>query len=179
MTLEFFYTLFQMRIHMGTLTTFANRSRSAFVRRKFLVVAIAFVMTACGGRGEPEPASPSNTGGTSGSGGGGGGGGSGTFTATLEWEAPTTNVDQSCLTNLAGYTVTYGNASGATNYQESIPLGSLACVNTSTVTACGTVQTCTYTVRGLSSGQWYFKATTYNTDLISGAASNEAALTIN
>lgn len=153
---------------METLTTFASRSRSAFVRRKFFIVAIAFVMTACGGRGEPA-AFPSNT----------GGGGSGTFTATLEWEAPTTNVDQSCFTNLAGYTVTYGNASGATNYQESIPLGSLACVNTSTVTACGTVQTCTYTVRGLSSGQWYFKATTYNTDLISSAASNEAALTIN
>ena len=150
---------------METLTTFASRSRSAFVRRKFLIVAIAFVMTACGGRVEPES--------------GGGGGGSGTFTATLEWEAPTTNMDQSCLTNLAGYTLTYGNASGATNYQESIPLSSLACVNTNTVTACGTVQTCTHTVRGLSSGQWYFKATTYNTNLIFGAASNEAALTIN
>ena len=156
---------------METLTTFANRSRSAFVRRKFLIVAIALVMAACGGRGEPEWASPSNT--------GGGGGGSGTFAATLAWEAPTTNVDQSCLTNLAGYTVTYGNASGATNYQESIPLSTLACVNTSTVTACGTVQTCTHTVRGLSSGQWYFRTTSYNTDLISGAPSNEAALTIN
>ena len=150
---------------METLTTFASRLRSAFVRREFFIVSIALVMTACGGRGEPQ--------------GGGGGSGSGTFTATLEWEAPTTNMDQSCLTNLAGYTLTYGNASGATSHQESIPLSSLACVNTNTVTACGTVQTCTYTVRGLSSGQWYFKATTYNTGLIFGAASNEAALTIN
>ena len=88
-------------------------------------------------------------------------------------------MDQSCLANLAGYTVTYGNAPGSTSHSESIPLGSLSCVNTNTVTACGTVQSCTYTVRGLSSGQWYFKATAYNTDSTSGPASNEAALTIN
>lgn len=156
---------------MEILTTFESRSRPALVRRNFFIVAIAFVMTACG-RGEPQSASwPS--------GGGGGAGGSGTSTATLKWEAPTTNADQSCLTNLAGYTVTYGNASGATTYQKSIPLSSLACVNTNAVTACGTVQTCTYTVSGLSPGQWYFRATAYNTDSVSGAASNEAALTIN
>lgn len=160
---------------METLTTFSGRPLSVLVRRKVAIVASALVMAACGGHGETESASPSNTG----SGGGGSGSGSGTFTATLKWEAPTTNVDQSCLTNLAGYTVTYGNASGATSHQESIPLSSLACVNTNTATACGTVQTCIYTVRGLSSGQWYFRATSYNTDLISGAASNEATLTVN
>ena len=163
---------------MDALTRQAGRLRLASLRNAFFVVAVAIVITACGGEGGGT-SSDWNTYTVGGPPGRGGGGGGGTFTATLEWESPTTNGDQSCLTNLAGYTVTYGNIPGATTYQESIPVSNLACVSTSTVTACGTVQTCTYTVRGLSSGQWYFTATTYNTDLIFGPASNEAALTIN
>ena len=143
-----------------------------------LFLAFALVTTGCG-----QSYSASGTGNTNlvGGlpGGGGGGGGTGNSTATLEWDSPTTNVDQSCLTNLAGYVVTYGNTPGATTYQEIIPVSSLSCTNTATITACGTVQTCSYTVRGLSPGQWYFTAATYNSDLVSGPGSNEAVVTVN
>ena len=156
---------------MDPFTTYASSLRFATLRGAFFAVAAALVMTACGGGA---------AGGNPGNGAeGGGGSGLGAFTATLEWESPTTNVDQSCLTNLAGYNVAYGNMPGAATYQKAIPINSLACGNTSTVTACGTVQTCKYTIGGLTSGQWYFTATSYNTDLVSGPASNEAAFTIN
>ena len=115
--------------------------------------------------------------------GGGGGGGSapptGSSQVALDWESPTTNVDQTCLTNLSGYVVSYGTSPGTYTYQETIPVSSLTCTNTSTVTACGTVQTCAHTVVGLSQGQWYFSAAAYNADLVTSPTSNEATVTIN
>jgi hypothetical protein len=114
--------------------------------------------------------------------GGGGGGGSpptGSSQVALDWDSPTTNVDQTCLTNLSGYVISYGTSPGTYTYQETVPVSSLTCTNTSTVTACGTVQTCTHTVVGLSQGQWYFSAAAYNADLVTSPASNEATITIN
>ena len=70
------------------------------------------LLTACGGGG-------------SGSGGGGGGdngnsgtGGSGNGTATLSWMPPIENTDGSQLSNLAGYSISYGTSAG--NYTETI-----------------------------------------------------------
>ena len=105
----------------------------------------------------------------------------GSANVALDWDSPTANVDQSCLTNLSGFVISYGTSPGSYSVSERIPVGSvgLTCTNTSTVTACGTVQTCTYTVRGLSLGQWYFSATAYNTDLVTSPASNETSVTLN
>lgn len=61
-------------------------------------------------------------------------------TAALAWTAPTTRVDGSPLTDLAGYAVEYGRSSGA--------LDQLITVNDASAT--------TYTVQGLESGVWYF-----------------------
>jgi hypothetical protein len=60
--------------------------------------------------------------------------------ATLDWTAPTENVDGTALTNLAGYKVYYGTSAG--NLNESVS------VNNPGLT--------TYTVSNLSSGTWYF-----------------------
>jgi len=105
----------------------------------------------------------------------------GSASVALDWDSPTTNVNQSCLTNLSGYVISYGTSPGVYSVRETIPIGSvgLTCGNPSTVTACGTVQTCTYTVRGLSLGQWYFSTAAYNTDLVTSPASNEASVTLN
>ena len=61
---------------------------------------------------------------------------------TLAWDPPTENADGSPLTDLAGYKVYYGTTSGT--YTESIDVGN---------------QT-THTVPDLSTGQYYFFATT-------------------
>ena len=105
----------------------------------------------------------------------------GSASVALDWDSPTTNVDQSCLTNLSGYVISYGTSPGVYSVSETIPIGSvgLTCGNPSTTTACGTVQTCTYTVRGLALGQWYFSTAAYNADLVTSPASNEASVTLN
>jgi hypothetical protein len=68
--------------------------------------------------------------------------------ATLDWQPPTENSDGSALTNLAGYTVYYGNSPD--NLAKSVK------VNNPGLTA--------YSVTGLTSGTWYFAVTSYSAD---------------
>jgi hypothetical protein len=91
----------------------------------FLILVL--ILGGCGGGG----------GGASTSGGGGGAG-----TIKLAWDAPTTNSDGSPLTDLAGYYVYYGTASGVYGPP----------VDAKNVT--------TYTLTGLTPGQTYFIAVT-------------------
>jgi hypothetical protein len=123
----------------------------------------------------------STGGGTGGSTGGGSGGSgtTGTGTVTLSWNAPTSYSDQSCVTNLAGYTVNYGTSSGAYGFQESIPVGSANCVDTGVTSACGPVMSCSYTVKGLSKGKWYFSTSAYTADSTVSPLSNEASYSVN
>jgi hypothetical protein len=102
------------------------------------------ILGGCGGSG----------GGASSSGGGGGGAG----TISLAWEAPTTNSDGTPLTDLAGYYVYYGTASGV----YGIP------VDAKNVT--------TYTLTGLTPGQTYFIAVAaYDTSQNQSQLSNEVS----
>ena len=67
-------------------------------------------------------------------------------TATLAWNAPTTNADNTPLTNLAGYKVYYGTAS--TKYGAPVDVGSAR----------------TFQVNTLAEGAtYYFSVTAYNT----------------
>lgn len=99
---------------------------------------------------------------------GGGGGGSGSSTssnspgnsATLTWDAPTTNADGTPLTDLAGYKVYYGTTSG--NYTEVIDAGNVT----------------TYKVENLSPGTYYFTVTAYDTSGNESDYSNEVSKTI-
>ena len=135
------------------------------------VITLLVTLSGCGGGASED----TNNGG--GSGGGGGGGGS--SSADLAWEAPVTNTDGSCLQDLSGYRVHYGTASGNYPYVETVMVNAVSCTNTGRVAACGNIQTCTYTVRGLSTGQWFFAVTAFNAAGDRSTYSNEASKTIN
>jgi hypothetical protein len=81
---------------------------------------------------------------------GGGGGGSSTSinspgnSATLTWDAPTTNADGTPLTDLAGYNLYYGTSSG--NYTVTIDVGNVT----------------TYGIDGFPPGTYYFVLTAYD-----------------
>ena len=96
------------------------------------------------------------------SGGGGGGGGTGGPTISLAWDAVTTNEDGSPLTDLAGYKVYVGTATGV--YGNSIDVG-MATQSGNTVT---------YSLSGLTPGQTYYIAiTAYDIDNNESPYSNE------
>jgi hypothetical protein len=80
--------------------------------------------------------------------------------ATLSWVAPTTNVDGTPLTDLAGYKIHYGTASG--NYSSAINVGN----------------TTTSAVSNLNDGAtYYFAVTAYDTSGMESAYSNEVSKT--
>lgn len=80
--------------------------------------------------------------------------------ATLGWNAPTTNVDGTTLTDLAGYKIYYGTSPG--NYTEVVDVGN----------------TTTYVVNNLTPGTYYFVVTAYNIYGAESNNSNEASKTI-
>ena len=83
-----------------------------------VIVPLFAALAGCGG----------GTTGVSGTGGTGGGGGGGTsLTATLNWSPVTTNIDGSQLTELAGYRVHYGTASG--NYTTTVDIADPTAAN--------------------------------------------------
>ena len=82
-------------------------------------------------------------------------------TATLSWNAPTTNADGTPLTDLAGYKVYYGTSSHT--YSQNIDVGNVT----------------TYTVNNLTDGlTYYFAVTAYDTGSNESAYSNEVSKTI-
>jgi hypothetical protein len=68
------------------------------------------------------------------------GGSGGNGTATLSWSPPTTNLDGTPVTPIAGYTIYYGTSATALTH-------------TAAVSGAGTT---TYTVTHLTAGTWYF-----------------------
>ncbi|MEW6002341.1 MAG: SBBP repeat-containing protein, partial [Nitrospirota bacterium] len=91
------------------------------------------------------------------------------YSATLTWDAPTTNVDGTPLTDLAGYKIYYGTLSH--NYTVSMDVGGASCQEI------GDITECTYTVDGLPSGTYYFAVTAYNISEYESEYSNEASKT--
>ena len=61
--------------------------------------------------------------------------------ATLSWTAPTLNTDGTALTDLSGYTISFGTSS--TELAQSITIDSPAATS--------------YTFTGLAAGTWYFE----------------------
>ncbi len=82
-------------------------------------------------------------------------------TALLTWQAPTTNVDGTPLTDLAGYRVYYGTSSGA--YTSTVDVG-----NTTSFQAQNLTEGVTY----------YFAVTDYTTNLSESGFSGEVSKTI-
>ncbi|HEX9023545.1 MAG TPA: fibronectin type III domain-containing protein, partial [Geobacteraceae bacterium] len=76
----------------------------------------------------------------------------------LSWTPPTTNTDGSQLTNLAGYKIYYGTASG--QYTQAVNAGNVT----------------SYTITNLTNGvKYYFAATAYNTAGVESGYSNEVS----
>src|SRR5271169_6560987 len=80
--------------------------------------------------------------------------------ATLAWTAPTTNTDGTPLTDLAGYKVYYGTASG--NYTQNTDVGNVT----------------TYSVPNLNGGTYYFALTAYDTEGMQSTYSTQVSKTI-
>lgn len=82
--------------------------------------------------------------------------------ATLSWDPPTTNVDETPLTGLAGYKIYYGTTPG--EYPEVIDIND--------------PNTTEYTIENLPSGIYYFAVTAYDMSLNESDYSNEVSKTI-
>ena len=88
--------------------------------------------------------------------------------ASLSLTAPATNTDGTPLTDLAGYNIYYGTASG--DYTQTINVGNVA----------------NYTVSNLAAGTYYFVATAYDSagnqsaysDVVSASIASQATLTV-
>ena len=85
-----------------------------------------------------------------------------TGTATLSWLAPEMNSDGSPLTNLSGYRIYYGNASG--QYDRQLEISDAA--------------TMTAVIENLTAGAWYFAATALNSEGLESDLSNEVQETV-
>lgn len=143
----------------------SSRVSAAFTY--LLVILLSTVISGCSGEGAFSV--PSDSTGPVG----------GTGVVALSWESPMTNTDGSCISDMAGYRVFYGNSSGNYLYQKTVPVETLSCTATGAATSCGSVETCTYSVDSLSQGQWYFAVSSYGSSGTNSALSNEASDAIN
>lgn len=85
-----------------------------------------------------------------------------TGSATLTWDAPTTNTDGSALTDLAGYRLAYGKSQSTLDQSAQIADPNVT----------------TYTVSNLSSGTWYFALYAYSSSGAESTISNVASKSI-
>ncbi len=85
-----------------------------------------------------------------------------TGSVTLSWSAPTTNTDGTPLTDLAGYTISYGTSAVSLNQSLTIASQSVT----------------TYTVGNLAAGTWYFSVAAYATDGSEGEPSGVVSTTV-
>ncbi len=83
--------------------------------------------------------------------------------ATLSWSPPTSNVDGTPLTDLAGYRIVYGQAAGALD--KSLTIASAAITSAS--------------IENLAPGTWYFAVKAYTSANVESDLSNVAQKTIN
>ena len=120
------------------------------------VLLLTTILAGCGAGNQTLSNNSSSAGGGTGS----PSGGTATGTATLSWDVPTTNADGTPLTDLAGFKVYYGNASG--NYTTIIDVGNIT----------------TYLVSNLSPGPHYFTVTAYNISGYESDYSMESSKTI-
>jgi hypothetical protein len=86
----------------------------------------------------------------------------GTGTVTLHWNAPNTNSNGSTLTDLAGYRVSYGPGSGQQNRTKSVDIGNYTSAS----------------VSNLSTGDWCFVVSAYDTSGNESLPSPEVCKTI-
>ena len=129
------------------------------------VAALGFALSGCGGGGSPTGTAATSQAAT--------GAASSTTTAppptassggvTLNWTPPTENTDGSPLTNLAGYDIHYGTASG--DYTQSVSVSNPGLA--------------TYVVDNLDPGIYYFSIAAVNSTGAESPLSPEVSMTVN
>ena len=129
------------------------------------VTALGLALSACGGGSSTAATGPSSTAATSTS-------GSATSTnpptasatnVTVNWTPPTENVDNTPLTNLAGYDIHYGTTSGKYTQTVSVANPGIA----------------TYVVQNLAPGTYYFAVAAVNASGMESPLSAEVSATVN
>lgn len=139
-----------------------NAKRGRGSRRGFYfcaVAALGFALSGCGGGGSGAVSSPVDA--------------SNASTAdpptasngavTLQWTPPTENTNGSALTNLSGYNIHYGTASG--DYTQTISVSNAGIA--------------TYVVDDLGPGTYYFSVGAVNSKGTESPLSSEVAATVN
>ncbi len=84
-------------------------------------------------------------------------------TVTINWQPPTQNTDDSALTNLAGYNIHYGTASG--NYTQTVSISNPGLA--------------AYVVSSLTPGTYYFAVAAVNSSGTESPLSSEVSATVN
>jgi hypothetical protein len=133
----------------------AKRGRGSHREVYFCVIAtLGLALSACGGGGGGSPSASAN----------------GTPPAvvsygavTLNWTPPTENTDGTPLTNLTGYDIHYGTASG--DYTQTVSVANPGIA--------------TYVVDNLTPGTYYFSVTAVNSQGAESPLSSEVAATVN
>jgi hypothetical protein len=82
--------------------------------------------------------------------------------ADVSWTAPTTNINGSALTDLAGFRIYYGTSSGKLNQTIDVPNAAAS----------------DYVVQGLAQGTWYFAVAAYTNEGLESGLSSVASKTI-
>jgi hypothetical protein len=82
---------------------------------------------------------------------------------TINWQPPTENTDGSSLTDLAGYNIHYGTASG--KYTQTIAVSNPGLA--------------TYVVSSLTPGTYYFAVAAVNSSGTESPLSSEVSATVN
>lgn len=151
----------------------AKRGRGSH-RAVYLCAAMALglALSACGGGGSssssaaagPSSATQSSTPGAAVSGTSSSAPPTASATSvTINWTPPTENVDNSPLTNLAGYNIHYGTASGQYTQTVSVSNPGIA----------------TYVVQNLAPGTYYFAVAAVNASGMESPLSAEVSATVN
>jgi hypothetical protein len=132
-----------LKNHKSVLT-YLHENLSQFI----FLFTLLLMITACGGGGGSVEGS------------GGSSGNASSNSATLIWEAPTTNADGTPRNDLAGFKIYYGTSPG--NYTDSIDAGNAT----------------TYTFSNLSNGTYYVAVTVYDLNGIESDYSSEVVKVI-
>ena len=100
----------------------------------------------------------------------------------ISWNPPTQYTDDSCLTDIEGFDISYGNDSGSYHTTKNLVLssGQVSCVQEGFDSVCNQpVMRCSYTTEALMPGDWYFVVQTYNSSGVRSFYSVEGSKTIN
>lgn len=127
------------------------------------VAALGFALSACGGGGSPTGAAATSQAASSVASDTAAPPTASSGAVTLNWTPPTENTDGSPLTNLAGYDIHYGTASG--DYSQSVSVSNPGLA--------------TYVVDNLGPGTYYFSISAVNSTGAESPLSPEVSMTVN